>query len=297
VSADRNVSCSEGWEALRGDALDWLLDDHRPNLHWRVLVELVGRPVDSPAVRRARSGANIGEPVDVLLGELLPDGTWATERALWAPYDGPGWRMVAAVQCGADPDDPRLHAASQLMLETAPGEGGLSRVEGGAVDPVLTARALETMVALGWSGHSRVQEWFAWFQETPDWENRPAVAVGVLKAAGRRHELSRRAVGGMTAVLRDRPEAFARLAHPNLGATDLAELFSVLVDVGIDWRDDWRAALEKLQLLQDDKGRWLARAGEPSHWLTLKATRSLLAYAVPAGLRRLFPAPPKKGSD
>ena len=52
-----------GWEALTGDPLPWLLDDHRPNLLLRVLVELVGRPAGSPAVLRARGGANAVEPV------------------------------------------------------------------------------------------------------------------------------------------------------------------------------------------------------------------------------------------
>jgi len=30
-----------GWEALSGDPLPWPLDEHRPNLLWRVLVELL----------------------------------------------------------------------------------------------------------------------------------------------------------------------------------------------------------------------------------------------------------------
>ncbi len=123
-------ACTQGWEALRGDSLDWLLDPARPNLHWRVLVELVGRPTDSPAVRRARGGANAVEPVASLLADLHPDGGWATTVPRWSVYNGPGWRLVAAVAWGADPDDPRLHAASERLLQARPGRGRTGEAAG-----------------------------------------------------------------------------------------------------------------------------------------------------------------------
>ena len=93
-----SVSISDAWESLRGDPMPWLLDEDRPNLHWRVLVELLRRPVSSPAVLRARGGADAAEPIASLLAELDPDGSWATGVGYWRPYSGPGWRIVAAVQ-------------------------------------------------------------------------------------------------------------------------------------------------------------------------------------------------------
>ena len=136
--------CRAGWEALRGDPLPWLLDTGRPNLHWRVLLELIGRPPDSPAVRRARGGANAVGPVAALLADLHPDGTWATPARSWARYAGTGWRLAAAVAWGADPEDPRLHAGADTLeaavsgvnlVEEDPsdmsvGYGGLPNFEG-----------------------------------------------------------------------------------------------------------------------------------------------------------------------
>jgi len=118
--------CGCGWEALSGDPLSWLLDNHVPNLHWRVLTELVGRPQDSQAVRRAQGGASASEPVASLLADLHPDGRWATDKPMWKRYSGPGWRMVAAVQWGADPTDPRLDAAITKILDEMPGDGGFA---------------------------------------------------------------------------------------------------------------------------------------------------------------------------
>ena len=299
--------CTQSWEALRGDSLGWLLDERRPNLNWRVLVELVGRPVDSPAARRARGGANAAEPVASLLSDLHPDGEWATTTPLWTPYAGPGWRLIAAVQWGADPEDPRLHAASERVLETAPGEGGLVRPRSVEPDPKLTARALEAMVVLGWGKHRRVQEWFAWFDETVGWENDPIVAAAVLAASrgGVRPALQNRAVDGLgRGLVASRGANFTTFGQPNLLRTDLAEIFANMAAAGVEFRREWRRLLKKLQSRQGGKGRWLRlspvprslsvpETDQPSRWITLKATKAMLTYAVEAELPRLFPFPPK----
>ncbi len=308
MEAKNTTTCTHGWEALGGDSLDWLLDPARPNLHWRVLVELVGRPADSPAARRARGGANAVEPVTSLLADLHPDGGWATHLPLWAPYGGPGWRLVAAVQWGADPEEPRVHAASERLLETAAGEGGLVRPRSSEPDPQLTARALETMVALGWGRHPRVQEWLAWFEATGGWEDDATAAVAVLAASrgGLRPGLQERAVDGLgRSLAASRGASFTTFGHPNLLRTDLAEIFANLAAAGVGFRRPWRRLLKKLQARQDGMGRW-SRASpiprslaapepaQPSKWITFKATKAVLAYAVEAELPRLFPFPPKR---
>jgi hypothetical protein len=304
METKNTTTCTQGWEALCGDSLGWLLDPERPNLHWRVLVELVGRPADSPAARRARGGANAVEPVASLLADLDPDGEWATTTPRWSVYGGPGWRLLAAVAWGADPEDPRLHAASERLLEDAPGEGGLARRRGDDPDPRLTGRALEAMVMLGWTRHQRVQEWLAWFEATKGWEADPTAATAVLAACcgGLRPTLHERAVDGLSRALVADPDRMARLGHPNLERTDMAEVFSTFASAAIEWRGEWRPALERLQLLQGEKGRWRRRspiprslgceARQPSKWITLEATKAVLAYAVDAGLPRMFPYPP-----
>jgi hypothetical protein len=300
------VGCTHGWEALRGDSLAWLLDETRPNLHWKVLVELVGRPADSPAVRRARGGANAVEPVAGLLAELMPDDGWATHLPLWSPYNGPGWRLIASVQYGGDPEDPRLHAASKRLIETADGDGGLTRPRSPEPDIQLTARTLETMVALGWGRHSRVQEWSAWFEATEGWEDDVVAAVAVLQASRGldRAALRRRAADGLTRrLVESRGNNLTTFGHPNLLRTDLAEILGALAGAGVEWRCDWQRLLKKLQHRQDGMGRWErrsplpvtlgARAGlGPSRWITLKAIKALLTYGVEARLGRVFPHPP-----
>ena len=75
---------------------------------------------------RARGGSDAVEPVASLLEDLHPDGNWAVDVPLWRPYSGPGWLLLAAIQWGANPADSRVQAAAEVLLETAPGEGGFS---------------------------------------------------------------------------------------------------------------------------------------------------------------------------
>jgi hypothetical protein len=304
--SSNEIACSQGWEGLRGDSLGWLLEPARPNLQWRVLVELVGRPEDSPAVRRARGGASAAEPVASLLAELHPDGVWANSAATWAPYDGPGWRLIAAVRWGADPEDPRLHAASDRLLDAMNDHGGIARPRHPDGDPRLTARALEAMVALGWRRHPRVQEWLAWFEATRGWERDPVAAVGVLHASGGglRPVLVVRAVNGLDRCLQaPATRSTTALGYPNLLRTDLAEIFAAFAEAEVEWRESWQPALERLQRLQDERGRWPRRSSvpaslraptpqQPSGFITLEAVLSVLTYAVSAGLPRLFPRKP-----
>jgi hypothetical protein len=310
--------CESGWEALTGDPLPWLLDSTRPGLHWRVLTEMVQRPYESPAVRRARSGANASEPIAGLLADLHPDGSWASPVQPWTAYAGDGWRLLAAVQLGADPDDPRLQAGID-RLTTTNHEGGLARRPGEPPCPRLTARVAEALAALGWCRHARFQEYLAWLEDGADksWDELTATAVLSALAfcdGARRPRLYRRAAQRLLELLeRNRgngPRDGRKLGHPNLLRTDIAEMLCALRHCNHPYDPRMQPALCSLQAMQVDGGRWLRSVGPPaslplgramqgsgneSRWLTLRAASVLLHYAEAAGLPRRFPMRP--GAD
>jgi hypothetical protein len=319
--------CADAWESLRGDPLPWLLDTQRPNLHWRVLVELARRPPSSTAVVRARDGAVGAEPVASLLAGLLPDGTWNTGIPLWRRYEGPGWRLLAAVQWGADPTDPRLQAACGRLLEIAPGEGGFALQSSGRPVPWLTARALQGLGELGWCRHPRFQEGLAWLEEggsdhaAGGWRTigrgraegecdvTPVALLGALIAcAGQRREaLRQRAIDGVIRALTTPATVRARFGHPCLGRTDEVEMLWTLARAAVPFAAPMVPALKRIQMRQLEGGRWrrdlavpsslpivAATAGhELSRWLTLKCVVALMAYAVDAKLPRLYPSKPR----
>jgi hypothetical protein len=317
------------WESLRADPIPWLLEGQDPGLSWRVLVELAGRPRESPAVVRERSGANAAEPVASLLAPLHPDGVWVGVPDPWAPGGG-GWRVVSVVQLGADATDPRLQAACERLLEETPGDGGFAPHAGEPVLPCLTARLVQALASLGWARHLRCQEAMAWLEEAGagggagGWECGVAghsfngsgctVAAAALLAAsaemppGRRENLVGRASEVLLGELGrwGSPElrGWSRFGHPNLDRTDLAEVLWALAAAGAEFDRRMEGGLRALQEAQDGRGRWMrsvpapmtpgADAGvdHPSRWITLKAVRALREYAKAAALPRLFPRAP-----
>jgi hypothetical protein len=316
------LTCTQGWEALAADPLAWLLDDHRPSLLWRVLVELVGRPADAPAVVRPRSGASADEPVATLLAELLPDGSWMTRARTWTPFSGPGWRILAAIRLGADPSDPRLQAAAELLLRSLGEDGGVVRQSGGGPQPCLTAQLVEAMTRLGLARDRRVETLTAWLEERPLaaaggwWCGHPRhmgaggcriTAVAVLGAAADgadrvRERLLARAAGALVAGLPVR----AALGEANLDRTDAAESLHALARCGASYDPRMRSALLRIQAAQDARARWRADAVPPrslptgearssrlSGWVTLRAVAALLRWGAEAGLPRRFPQKPR----
>jgi hypothetical protein len=225
---------------------------------------------------------------------------------------------------GADPEDPRLQAGAERLLESTEGEGGFSSGGGRPPDPALTARAVQALAVLGWSAHSRFQEALAWLLEI-GLEPEPGRTVGeravaatatlaaaVWCAEGRRQSVIERAGGTLLSILDDpaaaRSHGGLRLGFPNLLRTDLAEILWAFARAGHQLEDPLRRPLRRLQRAQTPAGRWrrglappsrlpLAErarpaAGEESRSISLEATVALLEYAVPAGLPRLFPAKP-----
>ncbi len=303
--------------------MPWLLDPSLPNLHWRVLTDFIHRPSDSRAVVSARGGADAVDPIATLLEDLSPDGTWLSSAPLWERFAGPGWRVLAAVQWGGDPTDPRLQAASKRLLEDAPGGGAFAEREDEDAVPWLTARVLQALARLGWCRHSRFQEAVAWLDEaaprSPDggWSRdgdgaacgvTPVALLDALTVCGdcNRSVLRHRAVRALSSAVASAGEEFFLLGHPNIDRTDAAEALAVLARSGAALAPGAVAALSRLQEMQGEGGRWARgvdvpeslpvgsrlKTGEPSKWITLEAAAAVLHYAVDAKLPRMFPQRP-----
>lgn len=312
------MAISHGWEALRGDPLPWLLDPRRPNLHWRVLVELFQRPLSSPAVVRARGGADAAEPVATLIADFNPEEGWPDTLPVWSTYDGAGWRAVAAVQWGADPTDPRLHGAAERLLRAAESDVG-SGTCGSGPRALRVARTLQSLAVLGWCREPRFRALVTWLEEGAEsaedggWadqssESCPVTAVavaGLVASCGEpsRRGLAERAAGALAGALESPSDG---IGHPCLDDTDDAEILHALARLDAPLTETMKTALGRLQQQQVDGGRWLRTrpvpasllgsgcpaTGVPSAWVTLKSLVAVLHYAVVAGLPRMYPARP-----
>lgn len=313
-------SNSGWWQALRWDPMPWLLDPQRPNLMWRVLVDVVGRPRESPAVIRARGGADAQPPVSELLAGLQPGGEQRRRVTRWHHFSGLAWRVTAAVQLGADPSDPRLQGAALRLMNT--GHEGTLAPEGEAL-PCATARVVAALAGLGFGGELRFSEALAWLATLPraargGWRcdrHRGDGGCEVTAAALLAAAESAPAVGGRGLVERAADSLLdgglsrlaVQLGWPNLLRADLAEALAALARAGVPFDSRMKVALGRLQQLQDDRGRWLATAHPPRSlslgadlaadgWVTLHAVTAMARYAEAAGLPRMYPERPGAGS-
>jgi hypothetical protein len=259
--------------------------------------------------------------VAALLADLSPDGTWNSDLPMWHEPDGPGRRLLAAVQLGADSTDPRLHAAAEVLFETAPGEGGFALDHDQVPLAWLTARVLQALAELGWCHHARFQEGLAWLDEAAprsldggwardgdECEVTPIAVLAALDACGekRRADLRRRAVDSILRAVAEPGEELSRFGHPCLDRTDLAEGLAALARSGVPLATEMVPALGRIQGLQLEGARWKRdvpvptnlpvgnrlAAGEHSRWITLKCAAALLHYGVEAGLPRMYPQKP-----
>ncbi len=302
------------WRHLKGDPSRFILDDDEPGAVWRAMVLLLGRPVDSPAVERARRACRERGPAAAILAEQSPEGFWGSPTAYGARWHGSAWQLTAALAFGADADDPRVaRGCERLLALLEGGRGGFSPSRTGSPSPCFTARLAGALMRAGFARHPRVREAVAWLldgavrqEPWPCSDRRHAVdgtcviaVVALLHLVTEAPDLERRQLDPMAetagawlserALLLDRRavSGWRTFAYPNLGRTDLLEALTGLAGVGWPPSPPIARALLDVLARQDGSGRWAleadaaagGRKGEPSRWLTIEALRCLSAYA------------------
>ena len=301
------------WRHLRGDPTRFLLCDDEPGATWRTLVAVLHRPPDSPAVIRARLAARERGAAAAILASRNEFETWGSPAAYGARWVGSAWHLSALAQLGADPDDPRLGGAVEVLLDTLhPAAGGFATARRGDCSPCFTAEMCAALIRLGFRHHPRVREAVAWlsaeFTRGAGFVCRDGghtagggcvvAAVAVLRLlaelpAGERTQLRRfaRAVADWVLerdlfVSGEAPRGWLELAHPNLGRSDLLEALAALARIDEPPSRPILAALLGIMARQDGAGCWRQQlrvafgegVGERSRWLTIKALTALAAY-------------------
>lgn len=312
------MSGAAWWSLLRGDPSRFLLSDEQPGVAWRTLVELLGRPADSPAVIRARLAARERGHAAELLATESTLGYWGSPSGYGAHWSGSAWHVIALGQLGADPEDPRTARGAATLLERLqPRSGGFAVVPDRPPSTCFTAELCGALVRLGFGHHPRVREAISWLVERagrgqlgscPDLRHHveggcPMAAVAGLRvvaelAAAERGRLDslRQAGGEWLAGLLGRGAVggdWWRCAHPRLAHTDALDVAYALARATWPAGEVTAALVRGILARQDAEGRWSqerrAPFGEdphqPSRWLTLKALVVLATYAADGEVR------------
>lgn len=306
------------WRHLRGDPSRFLLDDEEPGVVWRALLDLLGRPADSPAVHRARTAARESGLAAAMLAEQSSFGYWGSPTAYGAHWSGTAWHVIALAALGADPEDPRVERGAETLLEEVqPRSGGFATAKRNQPSPCFTAEVCSALARLGFGHHPRVREAIAWLVAQAAAENGwecedeghsldhccPVASVAALRLVGELpvHEraglatLAQRAAAPLLArglfLDGQAPRGWQLLGHPNLSRTDLADALYALAMVRWPSEATIKRALLALLARQDSEGRWQQQhkgpwgepIGQPSRWVTLKALVATAAYGGSLG--------------
>ncbi len=162
-----------GWrDMLHGDPLSWLLDEANPAVRHLALRDLLGRPTSDAEVQSARLAATRADPIATILAAQDPAGWWEKPGAGYATkYRGTVWSLMFLDQLGADPDEPRVHAACDYVLAHSQARSGGFAASGIAreappppslVAHCLNGNLLRALIGFGWLGDERVQRAIAW---------------------------------------------------------------------------------------------------------------------------------------
>jgi hypothetical protein len=301
------------WRHLRGDPTRFLLADEEPGVVWRTLVEVLGRPPDSPAVARSRLASRTGGAAANLLATQDPLGYWGSPHGYGARWSGSAWHVIALAALGADPEDPRATRGAGVLLEALmPRSGGFSAASARLPAACFTAEVCAALATFGFAHHPRVREAVAWLVERdggsggwscPELRHLhggacPIAAVAALRLVAALAEEERAPLRQLAeragrwlmdvGLFLDgaQPRGWTSFAHPNLARADLLGALWALARVGWPAEPAVLKALLAVLARQDASGCWAAgtRApfGEeprlPSRWVTLKALVTIAAY-------------------
>ncbi len=278
-----------GLVALPRGLRTWLLgDDADPSVRLRVLRELLDKPVDDPAVIRARRQIGRKGWAAQILRYQLPGGQWVTPGSsaseLYRPkYVATNWRLLVLADLGIPGRHPKVAEAVDLFLRRFSGSSGglggrgsevcftgnavrmLTRF--GSLRDRRTAAAIEWLVRHqkadgGWhcfrsrTGTLDCWETLSAFAALPSSDRSPAILRAIERGA--EFYLDR----GLLREGRPYPP-WTRLHYPVHYYYDLLVGLDVLTALGYGDDPRIRPALDRLEAKRNRVGSWNLDAHHP----------------------------------
>ncbi len=144
-------------------ALNWLLeeDTQNPGVRYFALVDLLDRPAGDPDVIAARRAVMEQGPVPAILAAQDEAGFWVKPGEGYLPkYRSTVWSVIYLAQLGAGPDDPRVRAGGEYLLDHARASTGVFTLTGTPSGHIycLDGNVGAALLDLGFGGDPRLAE-------------------------------------------------------------------------------------------------------------------------------------------
>lgn len=162
---------------VRSDPIEWLLEEDNPSVRYLALRYLLGRKKDDGEVLEAKASIMTYGIVPKVLAKQGPGGHWGQPEHFYqcSKYKGTSWNLILLAELCADPDDPRIKAACEFILNWSQhrSSGGFaykgSPKDGGGVGvfSCLTGNMAFSLIRLGHWDDERVKmaiEWIIRYQ-------------------------------------------------------------------------------------------------------------------------------------
>ena len=118
---------------MMSHVIDWLLekDSDNPGVRYFALTQLLERSQDDPEVMAARQAVMERGPVPAILAAQDRQGFWEKPGEGYYPkYRGTVWSIIYLAQLGADPDDARVRAGGEYLLDNGRAANGVFSLTG-----------------------------------------------------------------------------------------------------------------------------------------------------------------------
>lgn len=162
------LSESSWKDYVKGETLEWLLEEENPSVRYFTLTGLLDRAQSDDDVAEAKAEIMEHGVVPSILSKQEEEGFWGEPKRVYhAKYKGTVWQLLILAELGADGGDKRIRNACEFILENSQDResGGFSMhsnaKEGGGrhneVIPCLTGNIVWSLLRFGYVDDPRVQ--------------------------------------------------------------------------------------------------------------------------------------------
>jgi hypothetical protein len=158
---------------MQGEIVDWLLEEDDPSVRYLALRDLLGMKEGEAEVMEAKARIMEAGPVPRILDKQRSEGHWGRPEDFYrnSKYKGTVWNLILLAELCADPEDERVRAACEFVLDWSQerSSGGFSCTgsaeEGGSKAQViscLTGNMCFALARLGYADDPRVKRAARW---------------------------------------------------------------------------------------------------------------------------------------
>ena len=166
---------ADGQTALRGNPVDWLLEEDNPSVRYRTMVDLLEMPETDAAVQAAREAImRVGAVPMILRMQGEKAYREAYPHFYTAKYKGLVWSLILLGEFGAA-RTPQIEEQCEYLFAQSqePDQGGFSqhtaaRADGGRlteVIPCLTGNLVWALIQFGYLNDPRLQKGIRWLTQ------------------------------------------------------------------------------------------------------------------------------------